>query len=104
MSSLDRLRLPLVVKPYIPKMTRSELMALMTGGMATIAGGVLVAYIGILGGTDEALRQEFAKFLLCASLMNAPAALLIAKMLVPECEEVDRDLFVPQGKRWIERF
>ncbi|MCB1096179.1 MAG: hypothetical protein KDN22_11440 [Verrucomicrobiae bacterium] len=87
---------PLVVKPYIPKMTRSEIMALMTGGMATIAGGVLVAYIGILGGADEARQQEFAKFLLCASLMNAPAALLVAKMLVPETETVDSHLFIPK--------
>jgi concentrative nucleoside transporter, CNT family len=87
---------PLVIKPYIPKMTRSEIMALMTGGMATIAGGVLVAYIGILGGADEARQQEFAKFLLCASLMNAPAALLISKILVPETETVNTDLFVPQ--------
>lgn len=87
---------PLVVKPYVPKMTRSEIMALMTGGMATIAGGVLVAYIGILGGADQAKQQEFAKFLLCASLMNAPAALMIAKILVPETEPIDEDLIIPK--------
>jgi CNT family concentrative nucleoside transporter len=87
---------PLVVKPYIPSMTRSEIMALMTGGMATIAGGVLVAYIGILGGTDEQQQQEFAKFLLCASLMNAPAALLMAKILVPETNSIEEGLIVPK--------
>ena len=69
---------PLVVKPYLPKMTRSELMALMTGGMATVAGGVLAAYVGM--GIN-------AGHLLAASVMSAPAALVCAKMLVPETEE-----------------
>jgi CNT family concentrative nucleoside transporter len=87
---------PLIIKPYIPKMTSSEMMALMTGGMATIAGGVLVAYVGILGGADETAQREFAKFLLCASLMNAPAALLVAKMLLPETAEVNENLEVPK--------
>lgn len=87
---------PLVVRPYIQNMTRSEIMALMTGGMATIAGGVLVAYIGILGGEDPAKQQEIAKLLLCASLMNAPAALLMAKILIPETKEIHQDVFVPQ--------
>ena len=87
---------PLVVKPYVPKMTRSEMMALMTGGMATIAGGVLVAYVGILGGNDATKTQEFAKFLLCASLMNAPAALYVAKILIPEEEKINRELLVPK--------
>ena len=69
---------PLVVKPYLPKMTRSELMALMTGGMATVAGGVLAAYVGM--GIN-------AGHLLAASVMSAPAALVCAKILVPETEE-----------------
>ena len=68
---------PLVVKPYVPVMTRSELMALMTGGFATIAGSVLAVYIGILG-------PEFAGHLLAASFMSAPAAFVIAKIMVPE--------------------
>ena len=85
---------PLVVKPYIPKMTRSEILALMVGGMATIAGSVFAIYMGMLGGADEQSRIEFGKFLLCASVMNAPAALLIAKILLPETQEVSKDLSV----------
>ena len=85
---------PLVVKPYIPKMTRSEILALMVGGMATIAGSVFAIYMGMLGGEDEQSRVEFGKFLLCASVMNAPAALLIAKILLPETQEVSKDLSV----------
>ncbi|MAH25629.1 MAG: Na+ dependent nucleoside transporter, partial [Opitutae bacterium] len=72
---------PLIVKPYIAKMTRSEILALMVGGMATIAGSVFAIYMGMLGGTDESSRILFGKFLLCASAMNAPAALLFAKIL-----------------------
>lgn len=68
---------PLVIKPYLPKMTRSEIMALMTGGMATIAGGVLAAYVGF---------GVSAGHLLTASVMSAPAALLIAKIMLPETE------------------
>ena len=85
---------PLMVKPYVPSMTRSELLALMVGGMATIAGSVFAIYMGMLGGTDEVSRLEFGKFLLCASAMNAPAALLLAKILIPEQEEVSDDLVV----------
>ena len=85
---------PLMVKPYVPSMTRSELLALMVGGMATIAGSVFAIYMGMLGGTDEVSRLEFGKFLLCASAMNAPAALLLAKILIPEHEEVSDDLVV----------
>ena len=85
---------PLLVKPYVPKLTRSELLALMVGGMATIAGSVFAIYMGMLGGPDEQSKLEFGKFLLCASAMNAPAALLMAKVLVPEREEVSQDLTV----------
>lgn len=84
---------PLVIKPYLAGMSKSELMCLMTGGMATIAGGVLVAYVGFLGGNDPILKAEFAKHLLAASLMSAPAAILAAKMIFPETDEnVNRDL------------
>ena len=75
-------------------MTRSELLALMVGGMATIAGSVFAIYMGMLGGTDKESMLQFGKFLLCASVMNAPAALLIAKVLLPETEKVSRDLSV----------
>ncbi len=85
---------PLMVKPYIDKMTRSEIMALMTGGMATIAGGVLAAYIGFLGGQNDALQQLFARHLLTASVMSAPAALLVAKIMIPETQNVDKQLLI----------
>ncbi|SDD90081.1 NupC/NupG family nucleoside CNT transporter [Aquimonas voraii] len=75
---------PLVVKPYVASMTRSELLTLMVGGMATIAGGVLGAYVLMLGGNDPAQQAEFAKHLLTASIMAAPATLVIAKILCPE--------------------
>ena len=89
---------PLVVKPYLDKMTKSELMCLMVGGMATIAGGVLAAYIAFLGGSSEAEKIYFAKHLLTASIMSAPAAIVIAKMLYPETETVDRTLDVSREK------
>lgn len=78
---------PLVVKPYLEKMTRSELLCLMVGGMATIAGSVFVAYVGMLGGGDPELQQFFARHLLTASMISAPAAIVCAKMLFPEDEE-----------------
>jgi CNT family concentrative nucleoside transporter len=78
---------PLVVKPYIATMTRSELLALMIGGMATIAGGVLGAYVQMLGGPDPEAQRYFAKHLIAASIMAAPATLVIAKILVPETGE-----------------
>jgi len=77
---------PLAVKPYVEDMTRSEIMTLMTGGMATIAGGVLAAYIGFLGGDSPESRQLFAKHLLSASVMSAPAAIVMAKIMVPETQ------------------
>lgn len=78
---------PLVVRPYIARMTQSELLTMMVGGMATIAGGVLAAYITLLGGADEALRVYYAKHLLSASVMAAPATIVLAKILKPESEE-----------------
>ncbi len=78
---------PLVVRPYIVKMTESELLTMMVGGMATIAGAVLAAYITMLGGADEAQRLFYARHLLAASVMAAPATIVIAKLLRPETEE-----------------
>ncbi|WP_256012648.1 NupC/NupG family nucleoside CNT transporter [Desertivirga xinjiangensis] len=83
---LGQTEAPLLVKPYIEKMTRSEILCLMIGGMATIAGGVLAAYVGFLGGTTPEGQQVFATHLLCASVMSAPAAILISKILLPETE------------------
>ncbi|WP_367870212.1 NupC/NupG family nucleoside CNT transporter [Luteolibacter sp. Populi] len=95
---LGQTELPLMIKPYIDRMNRSEIFALMTGGMATIAGGVLVAYIGFLGGDNEAEKIAFAKFLLCASFMAAPASLVVAKLLIPQTEPIDDSLHVPKDK------
>ncbi len=89
---------PLMIKPYIDRMNRSEIFALMTGGMATIAGGVLLAYITFLGGNDDAQKIIFAKFLLCASFMGAPASLVVAKLLIPQTEPIDDSLHVPKDK------
>ncbi len=78
---------PLVVRPYVSGMTQSELLTLMVGGMATIAGGVLAAYVGLLGGGDPAQQIIYAKHLLSASVMAAPATIVIAKILVPETKK-----------------
>ncbi len=91
---LGQTEAPLLIRPYIERMTKSEIMALMTGGMATIAGGVLAAYIGFLGGTDPVQQQLFATHLLSASIMAAPGSLLAAKLLVPETEPFDKELKV----------
>jgi CNT family concentrative nucleoside transporter len=80
---------PLVVKPYLENMTRSEILCLMTGGMATIAGGVFAAYIGFLGGSDPVMQAYFAKHLLTASIISAPAAIVAAKILLPETNKKD---------------
>lgn len=95
---------PLLVKPYIATMTRSELMALMVGGMATLAGAVLAAYIGYLGGTDPERQVFFARHLLTASVMNAPASLWIAKVLVPQTETVVdvADVRIERKGNWLE--
>jgi CNT family concentrative nucleoside transporter len=77
---------PLVVRPYVSGMTKSELLTLMIGGMATIAGGVLAAYVSLLGGGDPAQQIIYAKHLLSASVMAAPATMVIAKILIPEIE------------------
>jgi len=77
---------PLCVKPYIAGMTRSQLMAVMTGGFATIAGSVLAAYVGLLGGEDEIARTMFAKHFITASVMSAPAAFVMAKIMLPETQ------------------
>jgi len=91
---------PLVVKPYLENMTRSEILCLMTGGMATIAGGVFAAYVGYLGGSDPVQQQLFATHLLTASIISAPAAIMVAKMLYPEDtpEKINTDLNISKDK------
>lgn len=78
---------PLTVRPYIARMTNSELLTMMIGGMAHIAGGVLAAYVGMLGGSDPEQQAFYAKHLLAASIMAAPATLVVAKLLIPETQE-----------------
>lgn len=95
---LGQTEAPLLVKPYLNRMTKSEILCLMAGGMATIAGGVLASYIGFLGGDDPEQKIYFAKHLLTASLMSAPAAIVFAKILFPEKEEIDTDLTVEKEK------
>ena len=81
----------LLIKPYLGRMTKAEIMSLMTGGMATIAGGVLASYISFLGGGDPAAEIEFAKHLMTASVISAPAAIVAAKILVPEIGKPNED-------------
>jgi CNT family concentrative nucleoside transporter len=89
---------PLMIKAYLSKMSRSELLLVMTGGMATLAGGVLAAYIAFLGGDDPSERLIFAKHLLAASFMAAPGAVIISKILIPQTEKIDSNIEVPKEK------
>lgn len=97
---LGQTEAPLLVRPFVANMTRSEIMCLMTGGMATIAGGVLAAYVSFLGGSDPVEKAKFASFLLSASIMNAPAGIVISKILIPETKKdiVKEDLKVNKDK------
>ncbi len=89
---------PLMIKAYLEKMTRSEILLVMIGGMATVAGGVLAAYISFLGGDDPVLRLQFAKHLLAASVMAAPGAIVISKILYPQQAKVNTDVEVSSEK------
>ena len=89
---------PLMIKAYLEKMNRSEILLVMIGGMATVAGGVLAAYIGFLGGEDEVLRLFYAKHLLTASVMAAPGAIVISKMLYPQVGAIDNEINITQEK------
>ncbi len=89
---------PLLIKAYLEKMNKSEILLVMIGGMATVAGGVLAAYIGFLGGTDEALRLEFARHLLAASVMAAPGAIIVSKILYPQTEAINTDIEISHDK------
>jgi CNT family concentrative nucleoside transporter len=89
---------PLLIKEYLEKMNKSEILLVMIGGMATVAGAVLAAYIGFLGGDDPELRLLFAKHLLAASVMAAPGAIVISKILYPQTEAVNTDVEVSKEK------
>jgi CNT family concentrative nucleoside transporter len=84
---LGQTEAPLLVRPFIPQMSKSELMCLMTGGMATIAGGVLAGYVAFLGGDSLEEQSKFAAYLLGASIMNAPAAIVLSKIFIPETDK-----------------
>lgn len=89
---------PLMIKAYLEKMNKSEILLVMAGGMATLAGGVLAVYIGVLGGTDPVQRLIFAKHLLAASVMAAPGVVVISKILVPQTEEISNDVSITSEK------
>jgi|TARA_B110000285_G_scaffold234381_1_gene311135 CNT family concentrative nucleoside transporter len=95
---LGQTEAPLLIKAYLEKMNRSEIFLVMVGGMATVAGSVLGAYIGFLGGDDPVQRLEFAKSLLAASVMAAPGAVVIAKIIYPQTEEIITDVKVSDNK------
>jgi len=95
---LGQTEAPLMIKAYLERMNRSEILLVMVGGMATVAGGVLAAYIGFLGGNDEQLRLEFARHLLAASVMAAPGAIVISKILYPQTEKINTAIEVTQDK------
>lgn len=95
---LGQTEAPLLIKAYIEKMNRSEVLLVMVGGMATVAGGVLAAYIGFLGGGDKAMEAIFARHLLAASVMAAPGAVIISKILLPQTENIVTDVKVSKEK------
>jgi len=91
---LGQTEAPLLIKAYLEKMNKSEMLLVMIGGMATVAGAVLAAYIGFLGGDDPVARLKFAKHLLAASVMAAPGAIVISKILYPQTEAISTDVEV----------
>ncbi|MFT4684903.1 MAG: CNT family concentrative nucleoside transporter, partial [Flavobacteriales bacterium] len=95
---LGQTEAPLLIKAYLEKMNKSEMLLVMIGGMATVAGAVLAAYIGFLGGDDPALRLVYAKHLLAASVMAAPGAIVISKILYPQTEKVNTNVKVSSEK------
>ena len=94
---LGQTEAPLLIKAYLEKMTRSELFLIMVGGMATVAGSVMGAYIGFLGGDDPVERLAFAKSLLAASVMAAPGAVVIAKIIFPQKDKIPEFINVPSS-------
>jgi len=95
---LGQTEAPLLIKAYLDKMNKSEMLLVMVGGMATVAGGVLAAYIGFLGGGDKVMEAEFARHLLAASVMAAPGAIVISKILCPQTEKIETNVEVSKEK------
>lgn len=95
---LGQTEAPFLIKEYLDRMNKSEMMLVMVAGMATIAGGVLAIYTGLLGGVDSATKLLFAKHLITASVMAAPGAVVMAKMLVPQTEPIVSDIQISRDK------
>ncbi|MBL7698360.1 MAG: hypothetical protein JNK79_09385 [Chitinophagaceae bacterium] len=95
---LGQTEAPLMIRPFLDKMNRSEILCIMVGGMANTAGSVLGAYVGFLGGDDPAQQQYFALHMMSQSIMSAPAAIVVSKILFPQTEEVMRQLTVSKEK------
>ena len=95
---LGQTEAPLMIKAYLPKMNNSEMLLVMIGGMATVAGGVMAAYISFLGGDDPVQRLMYARHLLTASVMAAPGAIVMSKILMPQTESIDMKVEVKQEK------
>jgi concentrative nucleoside transporter, CNT family len=95
---LGQTEAPFLIKEYLPKMNKSEIMLVMVAGMATMAGGVLAIYIGLLGGDDPVGKMLFAKHLITASVMAAPAAVVTSKLLVPQTEPIESDIKISKDK------
>ena len=95
---LGQTEAPLLIKEYLGKMTQSQMFLVMVGGMATVAGSVMGAYIGFLGGNDPVQRLEFAKSLLAASVMAAPGAVVIAKIMFPQMEKIPEFVSIPKDR------
>lgn len=98
---LGQTEAPLLVRPWLAGMTRSEILCVMVGGMATVAGAVMVAYISLLGGGDPQQQLVFATHLLTASVISVPAALMMSKILLPQTEEVDKSLHLAQERNGV---
>ena len=95
---LGQTEAPLMIRPFLDKMNRSEILCIMVGGMANTAGSVLAAYVGFLGGTDVVQQNYFALHLLSQSIMSAPAAIVCSKILFPQTEPVDKEIKINREK------
>src|SRR5687768_4215924 len=95
---LGQTEAPLMIRPFLDKLNRSEILCIMIGGMANTAGSVLAAYVGFLGGNDPVQQNYFAVHMLSQSIMSAPAAIVVAKILFPQTENVIHELKVPKEK------
>jgi CNT family concentrative nucleoside transporter len=95
---LGQTEAPLMIRPFLEKMNRSEILLIMVGGMANTAGSVLAAYVGFLGGTDPVQQNYFALHLLSQSIMSAPAAIVVSKILFPQTEPIEKEIRINQEK------